>query len=166
MPEKLVELSNSEHESDRFSTAYSLKLIVAQVDTSLKVEEEGTDLKSRTGLKGLLANRNKGSTSKEVPKTQIPPSLPLPPPPPPTDLRLKANLNLRKKRLVKNLEEGEVALQKGAKQQKKTKDPNDKRAKSVESQDKAKVRRRQCSWAPQLEVEGAPIPWDATIKES
>ena len=99
------------------------------------------DLKSRSGLKGLLANRNKGSTSKEVPKTQVPPSLPLPPPPPPTNLGLKVILNLRKKRLVKDLEKGEVSPQKGAKQQKKGKDPQDKRAKSVESQDEAKISR-------------------------
>ena len=38
---------------------------------------------------------------------------------------------------VEDLEEGEVAPQ-----QKKTKDVNDKRAKSVESQDEAEVRRR------------------------
>ena len=82
-PEKLVELSDSEHESDKFSVAHSSKLIVAQVDTSSEVEEEGMDLKPRTSLKGLLANRDKGSTSKEVPKTQVPPSLPPPPPPPP-----------------------------------------------------------------------------------
>jgi len=56
--------------------------------------------------------------------------------------------------------------QKGSKQQKKAKDPKDKRAKSVESQDEAEVHRGQCSWAPRLEVEGAPIPWDAIIWES
>ena len=47
---------------------------------------------------------------------------------------------MRKKRLVEDLEEGEVAPQKGAKQHKKTKDPKDKRAKSVESRDEAEVR--------------------------
>ena len=65
------------------------------------------NLKPRSSLKGLLSNRNKGSTSKEVPKTQIPPSLPLPPPLPPTDPRLKVIPNLRKKRPVEDLEEGE-----------------------------------------------------------
>ena len=70
-PEKLVELSDSEHESDRFSVAHSSRLIVARVDISSEVEEEGMDLKPRTGLKGLLANRNKGLTSKEVPKTKF-----------------------------------------------------------------------------------------------
>ena len=67
-------------------------------------------MKPRTSLKGLLANKNKGLISKEVPKTQVPSSLSLPPPPPPTDLELKAISNLRKKRPVEDLEEGGVAL--------------------------------------------------------
>jgi len=62
-----------------------------------------------------MVNMNKGSTSKEVPKTQVPPYLP-PPPPLLTDLELHANPNLRKKRPVEDLEEGEVAPKKGAKQ--------------------------------------------------
>ena len=165
-PERSIEISDFEHEFDRFSTAHPPKLIVTWVDVSLEVEEEGMDLKPRSSLKGLLANRNKGSTSKEGPKTQVPPSLPLPPPPPPTDLELKVILNFKKKRPVEDLEEGEVAPQKGAKQQKKAKDPKDKRANSMENRDEVEVRRGQCSWVPRLEVEGAPIPWDATIWES
>ena len=125
--ERPVELSDSEIESDRFSAAHTLKLIVARVNTSSEEEEEGMDLKQRTGLKGLLANRNKGSTSKEAPKTQVPPSLP-PSPPPSTNLGLHANPNLKKKRPLQDLEEGEVAFQKGTKQQRTTKDPKDKRA--------------------------------------
>ena len=46
--------------------------------------------------------------SKEVPKTQVSPSLPLSPPPPFTNPGLKAIPNLRKKRPIKDLEEGEV----------------------------------------------------------
>ena len=107
---------DSETESNRFSTARPLKLIVAQVTNTSEEEEEGMDLKQRTGLKGLLANRNKGLTSKEAPKTQVPTSLPPPSPKLPADLRLKANLNLKKKRTVEDLEEGEVGPQKGAKQ--------------------------------------------------
>ena len=71
--------------------------------------------------------------------------------------------SLRKKRPVEDLEEGEVAPKKGAKQQKKAKDPQDKRAKSMESWDEVKVLQ---TWAPRLEMEGDPIPWDATIWES
>ena len=73
--EKPVELSNFEADFDRFSVAHSPRLIIAQIDTSLEDKEEGLYLKLRTSLKGLLANRNKGSSSKKVPKTQVPPPL-------------------------------------------------------------------------------------------
>ena len=59
-----------------------------------------------------------------------------------------------------------MAPQKGAKQQKKAKDSKDKRAKSVESWDKAEVHQGPHTWALQLKMEGAPIPWDAIIWES
>ena len=113
-----VELSDSEHEFYRFSTTHSPRLVVTWVDSSSEIEEEGMDLKPRLSLKGLLSNKNRGSMSKEVPKTQVPPSLPLPPPLPPTDPGLKAIPNLRKKRLIEDLEVGEVEPQKGANQQK------------------------------------------------
>ena len=126
------------------------------------------NLKQRKGLKGPLADRNKGSTSKEVPKTQVPANLPLlpPSPPPSTDLGLLAIPNLKKKRLVHNLKEGELVPQKGSKQQRTTKDPGDKKASSVENRDEAEVHRQQSIWAPRLKLEGAAIPWDASIWES
>lgn len=135
--ERPMELLDSGHEFDKFSTAHPPNLIIARVHTSSEAEEEGMDLKPRPSLKGLMANRNRGSTSKKVPKSQVPPNLP--PPSPPTNLELKAIPNLRKKRPVEDLEEGEVAPQKEAKQQKKAKDPKDKKAKSVESRDKAEL---------------------------
>ena len=116
------------------------------------------DLKQRTGLRGLMANRNKGSTSKEVPEAQVPANFPPPPPQLPADLGLKVNLDLRKKRQVEDLEEGEVSPQKGAKQQKKAREPKDKRTKLVERRDEVELHRSQRSWAPRLEVEGTPIP--------
>ena len=36
----------------------------------------------------------------------------------------------------------------------------------MESHDEVEVRRGQRSWVPLLEVDGTPIPWDATIWES
>ena len=53
------------------------------------------DPKKRPGLKGLLASRNKGGSSKEAPKTQ-PPAIPTPPPP--TELGLLTMPNLKKRR--------------------------------------------------------------------
>ena len=129
MPERPIELSDSEADFDRFSATYSPRLIVARVDTSLEDEEEGMNLKQRTSLKGLLANRNKGLASKKVPKTQVPPNLP-PPPFPVTAMGLLLNPNLKKKRKVQEVEEGKVIPPKGAKQPKNVKD---KRVPSVES---------------------------------
>ena len=157
-----MELLDSKTESDRFSTSHPPKLIVARVDISSEEEEEGMDLKQMTALKGLLANRNKGSTSKEAPKTQVHPSLP-PPPSPSINLELHANPNLKKKRPVQNIEEGEVAPQRGTKQQRTTKDLKDKKANSMESRDEAEVRRQQRTWASQIELEGATVSWDASI---
>lgn len=79
-------------------------------------------------------------------------------PPPLTNLELHANPNLRKKRPVKDLEEGEIGPQKGAKQHKKVKDPKDKRAEFVESRDKAEMCQGLRTWSPRLEMNGAPIP--------
>ena len=51
--------------------------------------------------------------------------------------------------------------------QQKTKDhPRDKRSKSVESRDDVEVRRPQRTWAPVIEMDGAPIPYDSMIRES
>ena len=40
-----MQLSDSETESDKFSTAHPQKIIVAQVTTSSEEEEKGMDLK-------------------------------------------------------------------------------------------------------------------------
>ena len=70
---------------------------------------------------------------------------------------------MKKMRSDHELEEGEVALRKDNKQQKIANDPRDKRCTSVDSRDEAKVRRPQRTWAPWIEMEGAPIPYDASI---
>ena len=112
MPERPIELSDSEANFDRFSAAHSPRLIVARIDISSK--EKGMDLKQRTSLKGLLANKNKGLASKEVPKTQVPPNFP-PHPLPVIVVGLLPNPDLKKKRKVQEVEEGEVIPPKGAK---------------------------------------------------
>ncbi|XP_030969865.1 uncharacterized protein LOC115990151 [Quercus lobata] len=141
---KLVKLSDSDSDLDRASTAPDLGSVIAQVDTNQEIEEEGMDLKLRSGLKGLLSNRNKGQSSKDVPKEQ--PNSKAPPPPPPTsDAALQPMPNLRRKRPVEELEEGKVGHEK-AKPQKKgkeTKEPKEKRTRSVDSRDEAAIRREQ-----------------------
>ena len=118
------------------------------------------DQKKRSGLRGLLDNKNKGGSSKEAPKTQ-PPEIPAPLPS--TNPGLLAMPNLKKKRLDQGLEEGELVPWKENKQQKMTKDPKDKRGNSVDSRDEVEVRRPQRPWAPRLEMDGAAIPYDALI---
>ena len=72
--------------------------------------------KGNKSLRELMAARNRGTTLQEIPKSQVPTTLPLPPLMIPIDLKLKPIPNLKKKRPVKVLEEGEVGPQKGTKQ--------------------------------------------------
>ena len=78
-------------------------------------------LKKRSSLRGLMANKGKGATPPEAPKTQTSANLPPPLSFPPVDQGPRVNLDPKKKRPLQELEEGEMPPQKGAKQQK-TKD--------------------------------------------
>ena len=95
----IIQLPNSEDELNRQSAAQSPRLIIAHVDPSSEEEEE-MDINPRKGLKGLLAARNKGGSSKDVPKSQVPANLPLPPLLPMTSVGLLPYLDLKKKRKV------------------------------------------------------------------
>ena len=132
-----MDISDSKTESTKLSSIHPKQLVIAWIDLESKEEEKEMDLKKRPGLKGLLASRNKGGSSKKAPKTQLP--VILPPPPPPTNLGLQAMPNLKKMRPDHELEEGEVTPQKDNKQQKIAKDPRDKRGTSVDSRDEAEV---------------------------
>ena len=158
--EKPVDISDSETESVNLSFVYPKQLVITQIDLESEEEEEEMDQKKRPGLKGLLASKNKGGSSKEVPKTQ-PPAIP--PPPRPTDLGLQAMPNFKKRRPGHELEEGELVSWKDNKQQKVAKDPRDKKGAFVNSRDEVEVRRPQRTWAPRIEMEGAPIPYNASI---
>jgi len=63
-----IEPSDFGSDLDRFSVAHSPELIIARIDTSQEIEKEGIDLKSRSSLRGLMSNKNKGQSSKEAPK--------------------------------------------------------------------------------------------------
>ena len=157
-----VNISDSETESAKFSSIHPKQLVITRIDLESEEEERAMDPKKRPGLKGLLASRNKWGNSKEAPKTQPPVVLPLPSPPP-TDLGLQAMPNLKKRRTDHELEEGKVALRQDNKQQKIAQDPRDKRGISIDSRDEAEVRWPQRTWAPWIELEGAPIAWHASI---
>ena len=105
--ENPVDISDSKTESVNLSSVHPKQLIITRIDLKSEEEEKEMDQKKRPSLKGLLANKNKGGSSKEAPKTQ-PPVIP----PPPTDLSLLAMPNLKKRRPNHELEEGEVALRK------------------------------------------------------
>ena len=99
--------------------------MIARPDSTSSEEKEEMKLnRGNKGLRDLITARNKG---------QVPPTFPPRPPLLPTDLRLNAIPNLKKKRPMQVLEEGEVAPQKGTKQQKIAKDPRDKRSIFVDS---------------------------------
>ena len=93
-----------------------------------------------------------------------------PPPPPPqllTDLGLKPVPELRRKRQHEVPDEGEIGPSKGNKQQKVTQGQRGKRSSSVESREgplAADVRRTPCIWSPKLELDGAPLAWDTSVK--
>ena len=160
LSEKPVDISDSETKSVNISSVHPKQLIITQVDLESEEEEEQMDPKKRPSLKGLQASRNKGGSSKEAPKTQPPV---IPPPPPPIDLGLLAMPNLKKRRPDQELEEGKLAPQKENKQQKVTKDPREKRGNSIDTRGEVEVCQPQRLWAPQLEMDGTAIPYDALI---
>ena len=70
--------------------------------------------KGNKSLRELMAARSKVPTPKKASKPQAQLTLPFPPPPS-ADLGLKINPDAKKKRPLKEQEEGEVGPQKGSK---------------------------------------------------
>ena len=76
--------------------------------------------------------------------------------------------DLKKKRMIQEIEEGELPPQKGTKQQKAARDPKDKRSSSVDSREEqnlAEVHVQQHTWCPRLEVDETAISWNASIRD-
>ena len=147
----VIHVLDAEDKFDRFSGVHTLGLVVAHVVDSSEEEEEEMALNPRKGLRDLMVERNKGSSSKEVPKSQVPANLPPPLPPPTTALGLLPIPNLKKKRKEQE--------QKTAK---------DKWAFFVDNREEpsgAKVCQQQHAWAPRLELDGTTIPWNSSIRE-
>ena len=109
--ENVVHISDAEEETDRNSGVHAPILVIAHPDnTSEEKKEEVAFNWGNRSLRDLMAMRNRGTTSQEVPKSQVPPTLLPSPPLLPTSLRLKAIPDLKKKRPIQDLEEGEVGL--------------------------------------------------------
>ena len=70
--------------------------------------------------------------------------------------------------LFETLEEGKVGPRKGTKQEKGVPDARGRKSQSMDSreeQNRADVRMTQRTWSPQLELDRAPIPWNASVRE-
>ena len=158
----IVSISDAEDDIDRHSGVHFPTLVIARLDSSTEEEEEEMALnKGNKSLRELMVARNKGTTSQENPKSQVPTTLPPLLPTIPADLGQKPIPDLKKKRPVEVPEEGEVGPQKETKQQKVAKDAHDKSSQSVESREeknRADVHITQCTWSLRLEVDGTPIP--------
>ena len=114
-----------------------------------------------------MMGRNKAPSPQEANKSK-PPVNPHPPSPQlPADLGLKPNPDLRRKRYTEAPEEGEIGPSKGSKQQRQSQDQRSRRSGSVDNREELPVtqmRRPTRIWSPKLEVDGAPIAWDASLK--
>ena len=123
--------------------------------------------KTGPSLKELMKNRNKATSPQDKNKSKPPANPPPPPPQIPADLRLKPNPDLRRKRLVDTVEEGELGPSKGNKQPRHIQDRRGRRSNSVDNREEApvaQVRRSPRTWSPVLEVDGMPIAFDTTLR--
>ena len=125
--------------------------------------------KTGPSLKELMKNRNKVPSPQDKNKSRPPANSPPPPPQIPADLGLKPNSDLRRKRPVDTVKEGELGPSKGNKQARQTQDhrSRSRRSNSVDNREEppvAQVRRSPCTWSPVLEVNGMPIAFDATLR--
>jgi len=111
-----------------------------------------------------MSSRGKGQSSKVPSKSQAPIHPPVAPQLP-VDLGLKVNPDLKKKKPVESLEEGEVGPHQD-KQQKTTREQKDKRAPSVERLEEtewAEVCVTSHTWSLKLEVDGVAIPYTDSV---
>jgi len=97
----LVNILVAEEEANRHLSVHLPTLVVTHLDSTSEEEEDEMALnRGNRSLRDLMVARNKGTTLQEVPKSQVPPTLPPLPPLLPTDLGLKAIPDLMKKRLI------------------------------------------------------------------
>ena len=114
--EEAIVISEAEEEVDEYSCVQTPAQIVTYID-DFSDEEEEMAPKTGPSLRELMKSRNKAPSSQDKNKSK-PPVNPPPPLPPqlPANLGLKPNPNLRRKRHIEALEEGEMAPSKGSKQ--------------------------------------------------
>ena len=123
--------------------------------------------KTGPSLKELMKNRNKASSPQDKNKSKPPANPPPPPPQIPANLGLKPNPDLRRKRPVDVVEEGELGPSNGNKQARQIQDCRGRSSSSVDNREEAPV--AQVRWSPHtwslvLEVDGMPIAFDDTLR--
>ena len=146
--EETILISEAEEGANEHSCIQtSAQVITFIADTS--DEEEEMAPKTGPSLKELMKSRNKAPSPKDKNKFKPPAN---PPPPPlqiPADLGLKPNPDLRTKRQMDAVEEGELGPSKGNKQARQTQDHRSRRSSSVDNQEEAlvaQVRRPARTW--------------------
>ena len=136
--EETILISEAEEGANEHSCIQtSAQVITFIADTS--DEEEEMAPKTGPSLKELMKSRNKAPSPKDKNKFKPPAN---PPPPPlqiPADLGLKPNPDLRKKRPMDTVEEGELGPSKGNKQARQTQDHRSRRSSSVDNREEALV---------------------------
>ena len=112
-----IVISEAEEEADEYSYVQTPVQIVTYISDSSDEEEEMAP-KTDPSLRELMKSKNKAPSPQDKNKSKPLVNPPLPPPPPPqlsTDLRLKPNPDLRRKRHIEALEEGEMTPSKASK---------------------------------------------------
>ena len=136
--EEAIVISEAEEEADEYSCVQTPAPIITYVEDSSDNEEEMAP-KAGPSLKELMKGRNKTPSPQETSKSKPPVNPPSPPPQLPIDLGLKPNPELRRKRYLEALEEGEVGPSKGSKQQRQLQDQRSRRSNSVDSREELHV---------------------------
>ena len=130
-------------------------------------EEKAMAPKTNPSLRELMKSRNKAPSPKDKNKSKPPTNPPPLPPQIPADLGLKPNPDLRKKRPMDIVEEGELSPFKGNKQARQTQDHRSRRSSFVDNREEAlvaQVRRITRTWSPVLEVDSMPTAFNATLR--
>ena len=164
--EETIVILEAKEEVDEYLCIQTPTPIITYVGDFSDNEEEVMAPKTGPSLRELMKGRNKVPSPQDKSKSK--PSVNPPPPPQlPADLGLKLNPDLRRKRHVEAPEEGEVGSPKGSKQQRQTQDQRSRWSDSVDSREElpvAQVHRPTRTWSPKLEMDGAPIAWDASLR--
>ena len=159
-------MSKAEEGADEHSCVQTPAQVVTYIaDTSDK--EETMAPKTGPSLKELMKNRNKASSPQDKNKSKPPANPPPSPSQIPADLGLKPNPDLRRKRPIDTVEEGELGPSKGNKQARQIQDHRSRRSSSMDNRKEAlvaQIRRSPRTWSPVLEVDGMPFVFDATLR--